>query len=43
MTGAGANTITGYHAHVYFDADSEAAALALRDTIAASLDGKSVV
>lgn len=34
----GACTITGYHAHVYFDANSEATALALRDTIAAGLD-----
>lgn len=32
------DAITGYHAHVYFDAESEAEALALRDAIAASLD-----
>ena len=25
--------ITGYHAHIYFDADSEADAQAVRDTI----------
>ena len=29
-----ATTVTGYHAHVYFDAESEPAALALRDTVA---------
>jgi DOPA 4,5-dioxygenase len=32
------DTITGYHAHVYFDADSEPTALALRDRIAAGLE-----
>lgn len=33
-----ATRVTGYHAHVYFDADSEPAALALRDAVATSFD-----
>lgn len=32
------NAITSYHAHVYFDADSEPVALALRDTIGAGFE-----
>ncbi len=32
------NTITGYHAHVYFDAASEAEALTLRSLIESELD-----
>jgi aromatic ring-cleaving dioxygenase len=34
----GPHDINGYHAHVYFDANSEPAALDLRERIAESLD-----
>jgi DOPA 4,5-dioxygenase len=33
-----AGSITGYHAHVYFDPDTEAAAAALRDGLEARFD-----
>ncbi|MEM9681805.1 MAG: DOPA 4,5-dioxygenase family protein [Pseudomonadota bacterium] len=32
------DTVTGYHAHVYFDADTEDAAAALRDALDARFD-----
>jgi len=38
MTEKSIGTITGYHAHVYFDADSEDDAKALREAIARRFD-----
>lgn len=38
MTIRSISDIQGFHAHVYYDADSKAAAVALRDTIGATFD-----